>query len=186
MPKHISSILSSMAVIVALAVLPAKAQDVAGKVKACAACHGQDGVPLAKEIPTIWGQRPDYLYKELHDYLSGARDNPIMSPAVKGFTLPELRTVANYFAAETWPAKASAVAAMTAPPGMTTCHACHGEHYEGGPPGPRLAGQSYDYLLAAMNGFATGERSNNLDMPGFMKALTEPQREAIAHYLAGL
>jgi hypothetical protein len=37
-----------------------------------------------------------------------------------------------------------------------------------------------------MNSFASDERTNNLDMPGFMKALTESQREAIARYLAGL
>jgi cytochrome c553 len=53
-------------------------------------------------------------------------------------------------------------------------------------PAPALAGQSYEYLRAAMNGFANGERTNNLDMPAFMKALTESQRDAIAHYLAGL
>ena len=37
-----------------------------------------------------------------------------------------------------------------------------------------------------MNSFANDERTNNLDMPGFMKALAESQRDAIAHYLAGL
>ena len=31
-----------------------------------------------------------------------------------------------------------------------------------------------------MNGFANDERTNNLHMPGFMKALTESQRDAIA------
>ena len=50
---------------------------------------------------------------------------------------------------------------------MTNCRACHGENYEGGAPAPRLAGQSYDYLLASMNSFANDERTNNLDMPGF-------------------
>jgi len=45
---------------------------------------------------------------------------------------------------------------------------------------------SYEYLLASMNSFASGERTNNLDMPGFMKTLSVSQREAIARYLAGL
>jgi hypothetical protein len=31
-----------------------------------------------------------------------------------------------------------------------------------------------------MNGFANGGRTNNLDMPAFMKALTESHRDAIA------
>ena len=108
-----------------------------------------------------------------------------MSPLAKGFTLAQLRQLADYFAAKTWPAKANSGVAA-APDGMTNCRACHGENYQGGAPAPRLAGQSYEYLLAAMNSFANGTRTNNLDMPGFMKALTESQRDAIAHYLAGL
>jgi len=37
-----------------------------------------------------------------------------------------------------------------------------------------------------MNDFANGERTNNGDMPGFMKALSESDRDAMAKYLAGL
>jgi mono/diheme cytochrome c family protein len=37
-----------------------------------------------------------------------------------------------------------------------------------------------------MRSFADGQRTNNLDMPGFMKRLTDSQREAIAHYLSAL
>ncbi len=37
-----------------------------------------------------------------------------------------------------------------------------------------------------MDAFADGKRTNNLDMPGFMKALPENQRQAIAHYLSAL
>jgi cytochrome c553 len=37
-----------------------------------------------------------------------------------------------------------------------------------------------------MNAFADGQRTNTLDMPGFMKALSESDRYAIAKYLAGL
>jgi mono/diheme cytochrome c family protein len=37
-----------------------------------------------------------------------------------------------------------------------------------------------------MREFANGERSNNLDMPGFMRALTERERNSIARYLSAL
>src|SRR6516162_8496793 len=186
MPKHVCFIVGVVAVMVALAARPAKAaDDIESKAQACAACHGENGVPTSAVTPIIWGQQSYYLYKDLHDYHSGALDNPVMSPLAKGFTLAQLRQLADYFAAKTWPAKASP-GAVAAPDGMTNCRACHGENYEGGAPAPRLAGQSYEYLLAAMNSFANGERTNNLDMPGFMKALTESQRDAIAHYLAGL
>jgi cytochrome c553 len=66
------------------------------------------------------------------------------------------------------------------------CRACHQPNFEGGPPAPRLAGLSSDYLAGAMHAFADGQRTNNLDMPGFMKALTESDRNAMAHYLSGL
>jgi mono/diheme cytochrome c family protein len=33
---------------------------------------------------------------------------------------------------------------------------------------------------------AGGKRTNNLDMPGFMRALTESERDTMAKYLAGL
>ena len=57
---------------------------------------------------------------------------------------------------------------------------------EGGEPAPRLAGLSYDYLAGTMRDFADGKRTNNGDMPGFMKALSEADRDAMAKYLAGL
>jgi cytochrome c553 len=97
--------------------------------------------------------------------------------------------VANYFAAKPWPAKkAAAGAAPAAPPAekIAVCKACHQPNFEGGAPAPRLAGLSYEYLLAAMNGFADGTRTNNLDMPTLMKALTPAERDQIAHYLAAL
>ena len=53
-------------------------------------------------------------------------------------------------------------------------------------PAPRLAGLSYEYLVATMRAFAGKERSNNLDMPMFMQMLTERERNAIARYLASL
>jgi cytochrome c553 len=192
MPKRICSIVSWLAALVVLAAQPVNAaDDIESKAQACAACHGQNGVPTSPITPIIWGQQSSYLYKELHDYRSGVRDNAVMSPFVKDLTLAQLRELARYFAAKTWPDKTSPVkatpaAAATAPEGMTNCRACHGQNYEGGAPGPRLAGLSYEYLLASMNSFATGERTNNLDMPGFMQTLTESQREHIARYLAGL
>ena len=142
MPKHVCFIVGVVAVMVALAARPAKAaDDIESKAQACAACHGENGVPTSPVTPIIWGQHSYYLYKDLHDYHSGTLDNPVMSPLAKGFTLAELRQMADYFAAKTWPAKARP-GAVAAPDGMTNCRACHGENYEGGAPAPRLAGQS--------------------------------------------
>ncbi len=178
------------AIFVAVAAPAQAADDVATKAQVCSACHGQNGTPVNAVTPIISGQRGDYLYKELHDYHSGARDNPVMSPLIKDITLDDLRALADYFAAKSWPAQPAADPTAASPEAVAgkieMCKACHQKNFEGGAPGPRLAGLSYDYLLTAMNAFADGTRTNNLDMPGFMKVLNGSDRETIAKYLAGL
>lgn len=166
------------------------ADDVAAKAQVCGACHGENGTPVNAATPIIWGQQSSYLYKELHDFHSGARSNATMTPVAKDLSLPDLRPLADDFAAKSWPAEAGANPAAPPPAAIADkiqmCKPCHAPHFEGGPPAPRLAGLSHDYLLAAMNAFADGTRTNNLDMPGFMKALTPADRDAIAQYLSGL
>jgi cytochrome c553 len=185
----------SMSAGILAATLPAKADDdVAAKAQVCSTCHGQSGTPISATFPIIWGQQQNYLYKELHDYHSGDRANPVMGPLVQGKPLDELRALAVYLSAKPWPQKqtASTAAAAPAPPPeaiaakMQMCKACHQANFEGGAPAPRLAGLSYEYLASSMRAFANGQRTNNLDMPGFTKALTESERDAMAHYLAGL
>ena len=156
------------------------------RVQVCSACHGPNGEPTSATTPIIWGQQANYLYKELHDYHSGDRTNAIMTSMAQGFTLPDLRLVANYFAAKTWPAQHTASASATPPEGTAVCQACHGKNYEGGAPAPRLAGLSYEYLIGAMNAFADGQRTNNLDMPRIHDNADQQPRETIAHYLASL
>ncbi len=174
----------------AIAAVPVNADDIEAKVQTCNQCHGANGEPTdPKVVPVIWGQREDYLYKELHDYHSGDRASPIMGPAVHDISLEDLRKVAAYFAAKTWPVQHTG-AAGPPPAGVAEkiamCRACHQQNFEGGAPAPRIAGLSYDYLVASMRAFADGERTNNLDMPKFVHALPDSDRDAIAHYLSTL
>jgi cytochrome c553 len=185
--KSFAAALLGAAALLAIVAGPARADDdIESRLGVCAACHGQSGVPATSATPIIWGQQANYLYKELHDYHSGDRANAIMSPLVKTFSLEDLRKTANYFAAKTWPARQGGPAAGAPPEKITMCRACHGQNFEGGAPAPRLAGLSYEYLAASMRNFANGQRTNNLDMPGFMRALTDSERDAMAHYLSGL
>ena len=171
----------------AVAAVPAYADDIEVKAQACAACHGQNGIPTdPKTIPIIWGQEQSYLVKQMHDYRSGDRDNPIMSPIAKGLAQEDLRKIAAYFAAKSWPAQPAPAAAASPPNGTAQCQPCHQPNFEGGPPAPRLAGLSYEYLVATMRDFAADERTNNGDMPKFMQALTDSERDAMARYLSAL
>jgi cytochrome c553 len=182
------STILSIGVGFAVTAVPAHAaDDIEAKVQSCAACHGQNGVPTdPKTIPIIWGQEQSYLFKQLRNYRNGERDNPIMSPIAKSLAQEDLRKVATYFAAKSWPAQPPAAATASPPNGIAQCQPCHQPNLEGGPPAPRLAGLSYEYLVATMRGFATDQRTNNGDMPKFMQALTENERDAMARYLSGL
>ena len=183
--------ITAVAAIAAVLNAPAQAQgaqpNIESKAQMCNACHGQNGVPLdPKTMPIIWGQQVYYMAKSLHDYKTGEREHPVMSAIARGLQLNELRPMAAYFAAKPWPAKQASTPAGAPPKGIAQCQACHQQNFEGGPPGPRLAGLSYEYLVASMRSFANDQRTNNEDMPKMMKALSESERDAIARYLAGL
>jgi cytochrome c553 len=169
-------------------VVPAHAaDDIEAKVELCAACHGQNGVPTdPKTIPVIWGQERSYLFKQMRDYRNGERDNPIMSPFAKGLAEEDLRKIASYFAAKSWPTQNAAPTSAPPPKGIAQCQPCHQPNFQGGPPAPRLAGLSYEYLLSSMHSFAADQRTNNGDMPKFMQMLSESERDAIARYLSAL
>ncbi len=173
---------------VGLAVAPAyAADDIEVKAQPCAACHGGKGVPIdPKTIPVIWGQEQSYLMKQLRDFRNGERNSPVMSPIANDLAEGDLRRIAAYFAAKTWPARRVSAKPPAPPKGIAQCQACHQQNFQGGMPAPRLAGLSYEYLVAAMRAFAKEERTNNLDMPGFMRMLTERERNAIARYLSAL
>ena len=172
----------------AVTAVPAYAADeIEAKAQMCDACHGQNGVPAdPKTIPIIWGQQQSYLVKQLRDYRNGERDNPIMSPIAKGLANDDLRKIAAFFAAKSWPAQRATAAPPPAPSGIAQCQPCHQPNFEGGPPAPRLAGLSYEYLVAVIRSFAVDERTNNGDMPKFMRALTDSERDAMARYLSTL
>ena len=181
------SVIFGMGIGLALAIPPVHAADeIEAKAQLCAACHGQNGVPTdPKTIPPIWGQEQSYLMKQMRDFRNGERASAIMSPIAKDLAEGDLRKIAAYFSAKTWPARASAKP-PSPPKGIAQCQACHQPDFQGGMPAPRLAGLSYEYLVASMRAFATEQRTNNLDMPQFMQALTEQERRAMARYLSAL
>jgi cytochrome c553 len=167
--------------------IPALAQDVEAQVQSCAACHGQNGVPAdPKTTPIIWGQTEYYIVTQLRSYKTGERQNPVMEAIAKSIKIEDMRPIARYFAGKTWPENPAKNASATEPNGMAVCKFCHQQKFEGALPGPRLAGLSYEYLSAQMRAFADGQRTNNEDMPKVMKDISERDREAMAHYLAGL
>jgi cytochrome c553 len=183
---HLPTIFGAMVIFAALAAPAGAAEGIEAKLQVCNSCHGENGQPIDATIPIIWGQTEYFLVKQLHDYKSGDRENLVMASFAKRFTQAELRPVAAYLSKKTWPTRATPVAAASPPDGITVCQICHQPNFVGGLPAPRLAGQSYEYLVEAMRSFADGDRTNNADMVKIMQELSPAQREAIARYISSL
>jgi cytochrome c553 len=165
----------------------AEAQAILGaKLLVCNTCHGADGVPRSAATPIIWGLQENYLVKQLHDFQSGSRDNDVMTWMATALSQAELASAAASFAKKSWPARPTNVASTSPPAVVAVCQACHQQNLAGGLPAPRLAGQSYEYLVEAMRRYAEGERTNSPEMMNIMKALSPADREAMARYISAL
>ena len=169
----------------------AHADSIEDKAAVCAACHGEQGLPVDKSIPIIWGQNEGYLYLQLRDFQKGARKDDRMTPIAQTLSKEDALALAAYFSAKTWPntgapraSKADIAAAMTAINSIV-CTSCHLAQYQGDSSVPRIAGQQHDYLLKTMMDFRTRARANSPGMSSLMNSATPEQLAAIATYLAG-
>ncbi|MGD8926163.1 MAG: cytochrome c [Thioalkalispiraceae bacterium] len=70
------------------------AQQLAGR---CASCHGISGVSSNPAYPNLAGQKAPYLLKQIRDFQSGKRSDPVMNAMVKGLTESEMDALANYY-----------------------------------------------------------------------------------------
>lgn len=162
------------------------------KAALCATCHGEQGIPINKQTPVIWGQNEGYLYLQLRDFKSGARKNALMNPIAAQLEKDDMLALAAYFTKQKWPnlgqpsapndvaAKAQTAASSIGCPG------CHLNHFQGDGTTARLAGQWQEYLQANMLAFRDRSRGNNPGMSDLMKATATDDLAALSHYLAGL
>jgi cytochrome c553 len=172
----------------------ASAEDAAikEKVKLCATCHGEKGVPINHTIPVIWGQNEGYLYLQLRDFKSGMRKNPLMDPIAAQLEKKDMLALAAYFTKKKWPdleqppAPADVAAKADAAAKSVGCRGCHLDHFQGDGTTARLAGQWQEYLHNQMLAFRDGSRGNNPGMSDLMKATPKDDLEALSQYLAGL
>jgi cytochrome c553 len=165
----------------------AEAEAILGaKLLVCNTCHGADGVPRSAATPIIWGLQENYLVKQLQDFHSGDRDSDVMTWMATALSQAELVPTAGYFAKRNWPARSAGAAAASPPAGVVVCQACHQQNLVGGVAAPRLAGQTYEYLIESMRRYADGERTNNPIMMAMMKSISPAEREAMARYISGL
>ena len=176
----------------AFTIAPLCAAGLDEQVQICSGCHGENGKPVDKTIPIIWGQQAGYIYIQLRDFKRGDRKSEIMQPIASAFERDDMMAIAEYFSNKPWPdlgqpraPKDVAQRARTAD-GSIGCTGCHLDHFQGDSTVPRLAGQGRDYLAKNMADFRTRARGNNPGMSDLMIATSTEDLAALAEYLAGL
>ncbi len=78
----------------------AQAADVAaGKAKSivCAGCHGSDGISILPNYPNLKGQKAAYTEKQLKDFKSKKRNDPIMAAQVAALSDADMKNIAAYY-----------------------------------------------------------------------------------------
>ncbi len=177
---------------------PAKVQGIVNQV--CAACHGVDGNSPLPANPTLAGQHPEYLLKQLTEFKAGTRSNPVMAGMVVNLSLDDMRNLAAYYSSQTpkqMGAKDKALVAQgrklfrggNSSNGTAACAGCHSPNGAGIPAlYPRLASQHADYVVAQLKAFRAGDRANdpNQMMRSTAGKLTDKEIIALAEYISGL
>ncbi len=201
--------LASLAALLALPVSTAVAAEAAATAKpdlakgqataqVCAACHTADGSRGSPANPIIAGQHADYLYKQLTEFKSGKRANPVMSGMVAPLSDADMRNVAAFYASkQAKPGFAKnkdlvllgekiyrgGIAAKQVP----ACAGCHSPTGAGIPAQyPRVSGQHADYTEAQLNAFRAGQRGNSAQMTTIAAKMSDKEIKAVADYMAGL
>lgn len=167
-------------------------------VAVCAACHSADGNSLIPANPKLAQQHPEYLIKQLHDFKSGKRANPIMTAFASMLSDDDMRNVAYWLAskkATTGVASDKALVALgeriyrggIADRQVAACAGCHSPNGAGIPAQyPRLSGQYAEYAVAQLTAFRDGVRKNSAQMTDVAAKLNDREIKAVADYVAGL
>lgn len=64
---------------------------------ACIGCHGAGGISASPLWPNLAGQKEGYLVKQLNDFRSGQRKDPLMAPISQGLSEQDVLDLAKYF-----------------------------------------------------------------------------------------
>ena len=165
----------------------------------CIACHGPDANSVIPVNPTLAQQHPEYLIKQLTEFKSGVRANPIMQGMASTLaTDADVKNVAYWLASKTakpGTAKDKELAAMgerifrggVVDRQIPACAGCHSPNGAGIPAQyPRLKGQQTDYTTAQLTAFRDGVRKNSVQMSQVAAKLNDREIKALADYIAGL
>lgn len=155
----------------------------------CAYCHGKDGNSVMPLVPNLAGQNPFYLLDQIEKFADGKRQDYIMTPLTKQFSMDDKVTLALYYA--NMISRARQADAALARKGeqrfRQQCVACHGHDAHGGEHYARLAGQRVEYVRHRLYRFQQQTEGHAAPvMTAVAKTLTDADIEALAAYLSTL
>ncbi|HZN48922.1 MAG TPA: c-type cytochrome [Ramlibacter sp.] len=183
------------------AAAPAKPDVAAGQAKftaVCAACHGADGNSGTPANPRLSQQHDAYIVKQLQEFKSGKRPNPIMQGFAAQLSEQDMRNIAAYLVtqkAKTNFAKDKDLVTLgeriyrggVQNRELPACAGCHSPNGAGIPAQyPRLSGQHADYTASQLVAFRDGVRKNSAQMSQIAAKLNDREIRAVSDYIAGL
>jgi cytochrome c553 len=171
----------------------AEAQAIEQKAAVCMACHLAGTLQSTSMIPNIWGQSEGYIYIQLRDFKSGARNAP-EDAAMRGFVATmsdaDMLEMAKYASVQPWP-KIEPVSTDTAllkkgayATALGGCVGCHFDGWKGFSANPRIGDQSAAYLAATIRQLRSGSRANSPGMSDLVRTFDEGDIDAVAAYLS--
>lgn len=164
---------------------PAPGDAAAGKAasKACAGCHGDNGVSASAANPSLAGQDAEYLVAALHAYKDGSRVDETMKKEVASLDDAAMRNLAAFYASQE-PQAARIARPLSTAQWVSRCDRCHGVNGNSTDPRiPALAAQHEDYLVRVLQAYRKGERKSP-QMAAMSAVLGEADVENLAAYYA--
>lgn len=172
------------------------------KAAACGACHGMDGNSTDPQYPKLAGQSEQYIVRQLENFKSGKRQNPIMLGMATPLSEQDMHDVGAYFASKTaLPGVADQALVEHGQQlfregdvkrGIPACMACHSIDGRGNPGAefPQLESQHAQYVESVLkawhDGAAWGTDAHSQIMPSIARKLDHSDITAVASYVEGL
>jgi cytochrome c553 len=177
---------------------PAKGKVIATSI--CLNCHNADGNSTISTNPKLAGQHAEYLFKQMKNFKSGERANPIMMGMISPYTEDQMRDLAAYFSQQTYKPEVAKnhdtvelgrqlFRGGNPAKGLPACAGCHGPAGAGIPGRfPRIAGQFAEYTETQLKAFRVGDRANdpNKMMRAVADRMSDADIKALADFVAGL
>jgi cytochrome c553 len=177
---------------------PDLAKGEASYAAVCVACHAADGNSTIAANPKLAQQHPEYLVKQLQEFKSGKRADPVMQGMAAILSEDDMRNVSWWLASQKAKEGFSKDKDLVAlgerifrggiqDRNIAACAGCHSPNGAGIPAQyPRLSGQHADYTVKQLVDFRDGKRGNNAQMRDVAAKLNDREVRAVADYIAGL